>query len=159
MGMRESSSTWRLYFRKEFFTPWYEPGNDIQATDLTYQQIMRGVSVGEYKCDKVDTIGMSFTFVNLLNCTSGESVIKEMNCISSIFFFCVCVFSIFPDTFQWFSLLFVNSLSYDTLCLDAYILRKIRLLLNAFFSETFSPEKAFSNNRLLLFEMDRKFIS
>ena len=52
-GMRESSSTWRLYFRKEFFTPWYEPGDDLQATDLTYQQIMRGVSVGEYKCDKV----------------------------------------------------------------------------------------------------------
>ena len=53
MGMRESSSTWRLYFRREFFTPWYEPGDDTQATELTYQQIMRGVSVGEYKCDKV----------------------------------------------------------------------------------------------------------
>ena len=64
-GMRESSSTWRLYFRKEFFTPWYEPGADPQATDLTYQQIMRGVSVGEYKCDKVrelkiKTIGYTF---------------------------------------------------------------------------------------------------
>ena len=94
MGMRESSSTWRLYFRKEFFTPWYEPGNDIQATDLTYQQIMRGVSVGEYKCDKVDSIEMSFLFANYIelyfrrkkhisNCTSDESVIK-------LPIFCVC---------------------------------------------------------------------
>ena len=52
-GMRESSSTWRLYFRKEFFTPWCDPNADTLATDLTYQQIMRGVSVGEYKCEKV----------------------------------------------------------------------------------------------------------
>lgn len=58
MGMRESNSTWRLYFRKEFFTPWYEPGSDVQATDLTYQQIMRGVSVGEYKCDKEEVLIM-----------------------------------------------------------------------------------------------------
>ncbi|XP_053403507.1 myosin-VIIa-like isoform X2 [Mercenaria mercenaria] len=55
-GMRESSSTWRLYFRKEFFTPWYDPGEDAHATDLTYQQIMRGVSVGEYKCDKDEVL-------------------------------------------------------------------------------------------------------
>lgn len=53
MGMRESSSTWRLYFRKEYFVPWYNPKDDPVAADLIYQQIMRGVSVGEYKCEKV----------------------------------------------------------------------------------------------------------
>ncbi|XP_048747216.2 myosin-VIIa-like isoform X2 [Ostrea edulis] len=52
MGMRESSSTWRLYFRKEYFVPWYNPKDDPVAADLIYQQIMRGVSVGEYKCEK-----------------------------------------------------------------------------------------------------------
>ncbi|XP_060579063.1 unconventional myosin-VIIa-like isoform X3 [Ruditapes philippinarum] len=55
-GMRESSSQWRLYFRKEFFTPWYDPSEDTQATELTYQQIMRGVSVGEYKCEKDEVL-------------------------------------------------------------------------------------------------------
>lgn len=53
MGMRESSSAWRLYYRKEYFTPWHDAPSDTLATDLIYQQIMRGVSVGEYKCDKV----------------------------------------------------------------------------------------------------------
>ncbi|XP_062566068.1 myosin-VIIa-like [Saccostrea cucullata] len=52
MGMRESSSTWRLYFRKEYFVPWHNPKDDPEATDLIYQQVMRGVSVGEYKCEK-----------------------------------------------------------------------------------------------------------
>ena len=52
-GMRESSSTWRLYFRKEYFLPWQNPRDDPVATDLIYQQIMRGVSVGEYKSKKV----------------------------------------------------------------------------------------------------------
>ncbi|XP_052216841.1 myosin-VIIa-like isoform X3 [Dreissena polymorpha] len=55
-GLRESSSAWRLYFRREFFTPWYEPGNDVTASELTYRQIMRGVSVGEYKCDKEEVL-------------------------------------------------------------------------------------------------------
>ncbi|XP_052784094.1 myosin-VIIa-like isoform X2 [Mya arenaria] len=55
-GMRESSSTWRLYFRKEFFTPWCTPGSDHVATEITYQQIMRGVSVGEYKCEKEEVL-------------------------------------------------------------------------------------------------------
>lgn len=52
-GMRESSSSWRLYFRKEYFLPWHNPKDDPVATDLIYQQIMRGVSVGEYKSKAV----------------------------------------------------------------------------------------------------------
>ncbi|XP_064614936.1 myosin-VIIa-like isoform X2 [Liolophura sinensis] len=56
MGMRESSATWRLYFRREFFPPWHVAGGDQRAIDLTYQQIMRGVSVAEYRCDNDDDI-------------------------------------------------------------------------------------------------------
>ena len=53
MGMRESSSAWRLYFRKEYFVPWHNAKNDEISTELVYHQVMRGISVGEYKCDKV----------------------------------------------------------------------------------------------------------
>ncbi|KAL5003971.1 hypothetical protein ScPMuIL_017427 [Solemya velum] len=56
MGMRESSSAWRLYFRKEYFTPWHNATEDAMATDLIYQQVMRGISVGEYKCEKEDVL-------------------------------------------------------------------------------------------------------
>uniref|UniRef100_A0A8W8IV66 Myosin-VIIa n=2 Tax=Magallana gigas TaxID=29159 RepID=A0A8W8IV66_MAGGI len=55
-GMRESSSSWRLYFRKEYFLPWHNPKDDLVATDLIYQQIMRGVSVGEYKSKTDDDL-------------------------------------------------------------------------------------------------------
>jgi len=53
MGHRESNSIWRLYFRKEYFTPWQDAKQDTAGTDLVYQQVMRGISVGEYKCEKV----------------------------------------------------------------------------------------------------------
>ena len=53
MGMRESSSLWRLFFRREYFTPWRVAEADEVNTDLIYQQVMRGVALGEYKCEKV----------------------------------------------------------------------------------------------------------
>ncbi|XP_021365755.1 myosin-VIIa-like isoform X3 [Mizuhopecten yessoensis] len=58
MGMKESTSTWRLYFRKEYFTPWHEHNRDPISIDLVYQQVMRGVSVGEYNCDKEEVLVM-----------------------------------------------------------------------------------------------------
>ncbi|XP_033759791.1 myosin-VIIa-like isoform X2 [Pecten maximus] len=58
MGMKESTSTWRLYFRKEYFTPWHEHIHDPIGIDLVYQQVMRGVSVGEYVCDKEEVLVM-----------------------------------------------------------------------------------------------------
>lgn len=63
MGMRESSSAWRLYFRKEYFVPWHNAKLDEISTELVYHQVMRGISVGEYKCDKVSTI-LNVTFVD-----------------------------------------------------------------------------------------------
>ncbi|XP_071159111.1 myosin-VIIa-like isoform X2 [Mytilus edulis] len=56
MGMRESSSAWRLYFRKEYFVPWHNAKLDEISTELVYHQVMRGISVGEYKCDKEEIL-------------------------------------------------------------------------------------------------------
>ena len=45
---------WRLLFCKEIFTPWNEEitANPI-ATNLIYEQIIRGLKSGEYTCDDV----------------------------------------------------------------------------------------------------------
>ncbi|XP_051990099.1 unconventional myosin-VIIa-like [Xyrauchen texanus] len=53
-GREEQHAPWRLYFRKEIFTPWHNCSDDLISTDLIYRQIIHGLKHGDYQSDKED---------------------------------------------------------------------------------------------------------
>ena len=58
-GESERQAPWRVYFRKEFFTPWHDSQEDPVSTHLIYRQVLHGVWFGEYPFDKVRGLQLS----------------------------------------------------------------------------------------------------
>ncbi|XP_075385260.1 unconventional myosin-VIIb [Tenrec ecaudatus] len=55
-GESERQSPWRIYLRKEFFTPWHDSSEDPVSTELIYRQVLHGVWSGEYSFEREEEL-------------------------------------------------------------------------------------------------------
>ncbi|XP_071399121.1 unconventional myosin-VIIb-like [Centroberyx affinis] len=86
-GKEEQDAPWRLYIRKELFTPWHDCSVDPVSTDLIYRQVIRGIKSGEYTCEKEDEyvqLAAKHYYVRFGSENSAENVRKVIEeCIAT----------------------------------------------------------------------------